>query len=326
MTKKNILILSAGRRVSLVHGFVEAARECSKVDIKVYTADMSPHLSAACQISDGQFTLPHVSNDGYEHALAELCQSESIGIVIPTIDTELHILAGLRDRFIKSGVTVLVCDSDFVNICDDKRKTAKFFCQKQLPTPDLYDPLELTFPVLVKPYDGSLSAGVYLLKSQQDLTANILDNPKNIYCKYIDHTKYEEFTVDMYYDKHSVLKCVVPRKRLEVRGGEVAKALADKNEIVQFLFDHLRRVEGARGCLTLQLFRNSKTLDHQYIEINARFGGGYPLSRLAGADFQKWILQEYLLNQSLEVMNEWREKTLMLRYDAEVIVNNYAEK
>lgn len=325
----NILVTSAGRRVSLVRGFMDAVkaretgRQASSPDpqgIRVYTADLRPDLSAACQISDGFFLLPHVRSEEYPEALLDLCRAQKVRVVVPTIDTELQVLSTLRDTFASHGIELLVCDPALITICRDKRLTADFFDRHGLHTPALYDRAQLQFPVLVKPYDGSLSAGVQLLHSQRDVTDAILQNPKNIFCEYVDHATHDEVTVDMYYDRGGALKCVVPRTRIEVRGGEVAKALTEKNEIVSTLFGAMGQVEGARGCLTLQLFRNRQTHAHCFIEINARFGGGYPLSRLAGADFQAWIIDEYVDGRPVAEYRDWKDNLLMLRYDAEVLV------
>lgn len=319
----NILILSAGRRVSLVRGFQSAVAAEQGLSAKVLAADMYPDLSAACQISDGAIRLPHVFDDAYSGALMEICRSLDVRLVVPTIDTELPILADLRADFRMAGIELLVSSEKFVAECSDKRRTAQFFENHNLPTPALYSPESATFPVLVKPYDGSCSAGIVKISSPDQITDQIRSDPKNIYCQYIDHAEHSEYTVDLYYDRTSKLRCVVPRRRLEVRGGEVAKAVTERNEIVSSLFKSLNTLDGARGCLTLQLFRHNQTGEHWYIEINARFGGGYPLSRLAGADFQSWLIGEYLLGRPVETFDNWRENMLMLRYDAEVIIDDY---
>jgi len=84
----------------------------------------------------------------------------------------------------------------------------------------------------------------------------------------------------------------------------------------------MKIVDGARGCLTVQFFLNKKTNHIVGIEINPRFGGGYPLSYLAGANFPGWIIQEYLLNESIEYSETWEDNLLMLRYDHEILVKN----
>jgi len=214
---------------------------------------------------------------------------------------------------------VLICSNALVSAFADKRLTAQFFEEHELHTPALYPKDALKFPVFVKPYDGSLSAGAHLLKSEKDLTPAILQNEKNIFCEYIDHSAHSEFTCDLYFDRYSDLKCAVPRKRLEVRGGEVSKGEACKNEIVDLLFNSFAHLEGARGVLTVQLFRHDETEQSVFIEVNPRFGGGYPLSRCAGADYQTWLLQEYLGNETIPVFHNWQDGAIMLRYDAEIM-------
>ena len=59
------------------------------------------------------------------------------------------------------------------------------------------------------------------------------------------------------------------------------------------------------------------------IEINPRFGGGYPLSYLAGANFPQWLIQEYLTtDDEIPFFNDWEQNLMMLRYDDKVLVHN----
>jgi carbamoyl-phosphate synthase large subunit len=52
-------------------------------------------------------------------------------------------------------------------------------------------------------------------------------------------------------------------------------------------------------------------------EINARFGGGYPIAHHAGATFTKWLLEE-AAGMPSSANNEWRSGVRMLRYDQAV--------
>ena len=52
----NILITSAGRRVSLVRFFQKELKSFF-TDAKVFTTDLNPNYAAACQISDGFLNL-----------------------------------------------------------------------------------------------------------------------------------------------------------------------------------------------------------------------------------------------------------------------------
>lgn len=313
----NVLILSAGRRVSLVKGFQEAARGRG---VGVFTADAAPELSAAAQVSDRSFRLPRVSAADYADALFNLCAREQVKLVVPTIDTELPALAEQRARFEAAGVTLLVCDAPLVEAFGDKRLTADFFAARGLETATLYAREAIRYPVFVKPYDGSLSAGAVLVRSEAEMTPALRDNPRNIFCEYIDHADHTEYTCDLYFDRAGALKCAVPRQRIEVRGGEVSKGRTAKGDVEQIFFDKLGRIDGARGVLTVQLFRNNNTGRLVFNEVNARFGGGYPLTRHAGADFQAWLTEEYLFGGAPSVWRDWKAGVLMLRYDAEVII------
>jgi len=181
----------------------------------------------------------------------------------------------------------------------------------------------LKFPLFIKPNNGSRSIDTFYIESKEDITDYHLQNEKFMFLEYIDHSKNDEFTCDTYYGKDNKLKCVVPRKRIEVRDGEVNKGKTEKNELVNYIKALLNKVEGALGCLTMQFFLNRETREIVAIEINPRFGGGYPLSYLAGANFPKWIIEEYMLNKKISYFEGWEDNLLMLRYDKEVLVHKY---
>ena len=74
----------------------------------------------------------------------------------------------------------------------------------------------------------------------------------------------------------------------------------------------------------MQVFVQNDTQTIYAIEINPRFGGGFPLSYLAGANYPKWIIEEYLIGNEIPVFHDWQKNMLMLRYDHEVIVPNFS--
>src|SRR5690606_19102883 len=95
--------------------------------------------------------------------------------------------------------------------------------------------------------------------------------------------------------------------------------VALKGRTYAYLRDRLGTVEGARGCLTLQLFVSRNEDRWVASELNARFGGGYPLSYHAGADYPEWLIREYLLCEQVPFYDGWKEGTAMVRHDTEII-------
>lgn len=320
----NILITSAGQRVSLVKAF---QKELKKLDCNnnVYTVDLNPKLAPACYISDGYRKVGKVTSPDYVDELLTICKDFGIKIIVPTIDTELLVLAENRELFINEGILPVVSELNFVKKCRDKRIINQFFIENKIEIPKAMDKESLSFPFFIKPYDGSLSKDIFLIKNETELTDYHFSNPKLMFMEYIDHTEHDEYTVDTYYNKNGILKCIVPRKRIFVRAGEVNKAVTHKNEIVDYVKERLTYIEGAVGCLTMQFFFNQQTKRIIGIEINPRFGGGYPLSYLAGANYPKFIIDEYIFNKNIDFFNDWENNLLMLRYDDEVLVRNYEE-
>lgn len=97
---KNILITSAGKRVTLVEIFKKALKSYGS-EAMVYTTDMNPLLAPAGIVSDKCFKVPRVTNPDYISILLSICINHDVGMVIPTIDTELLILS--ENKKIVSG-------------------------------------------------------------------------------------------------------------------------------------------------------------------------------------------------------------------------------
>ncbi len=319
MEKTNILITSAGKRVALTRYFKETLRRFFP-EAKVYTTDMRPDMAPAAYVSDGCFAVPRVTAPEYPDLLLSLCLENGVGIVVPTIDTELMVLAAQKERFLAEGIHVIVGDEAFVGVCRDKRLTGDFFANHDIRVPRPIDKHHPTFPLFAKPYDGSLSTNLHFITKPEELTDDILHDEKLMFMEYIDRKVYREYTVDMYFGHDHEVKSIVPRERIEIRAGEINKGRTAKNAIVPYLRERLSRIEGCVGCICMQLFFHPDTHDIVGIEVNPRFGGGYPLTYMSGANYPELLIREYLLGESIAYSDAWTDGMLMLRYDDAVFV------
>lgn len=317
--KRNILISSAGKRVELLQEF---RRELERLtpEGRILAADMNPSMAPACVIADEAFTVPRATANSYIPSLLEICVANDVRVVVPTIDTELEALAAARPLFLNEGIEVLVPDPDFTAACRDKRKSEALFQKIDIRTPEPRDKRNPVFPMFAKPYDGSLSTNIHIIHDSEALTKEILEDPKLLFMELIDKKEYKEFTVDIYFGCDGKAKGIVPRERIEVRSGEINKGATRKNFILDYLRDRIDRLKGVRGCVCMQLFFRESDNDIVGIEINPRFGGGYPLSYYAGANFPALIIKEYIKNEPTSYSDDWTAGTLMLRFDSQVIV------
>lgn len=318
--QRNILITSAGQRVVLTEIFKNSLATLH-LEGKVFTTDMNPRMAPAGYVSDGCFEVERCTAPTYITHLLELCQLHDIGILVPTIDTELLILAQHKEAFAAAGIHVMVSDESFISKCRDKRKTAKLFANLGIDVPREIDKFHPTFPLFAKPYDGSLSTNLHVIRHQEELTSELLADEKLIFMEYINPEEFKEFTVDMYYGSDHQVKSIVPRERLKIRAGEINKGITQKNSLVAFLKKRMDYLPGVVGCICIQLFYRETDERVYGIEINPRFGGGYPLSYYAGANFAEFMLREYCLGEKITYQDNWKNHTLMLRYDREIIVH-----
>ncbi|MDB9150927.1 ATP-grasp domain-containing protein [Parabacteroides distasonis] len=310
----NIIITSAGQRVALVRDFKETLVRFFPT-AKVFTTDMNPELAPAAYVSDGCFEVLRVTDENYIPQLLDICKNNEIGMIVPTIDTELLVLAKNKKLFNDNGIIVSVSDLDFITVCRDKRNTGDFLEEHNIRVPKEVDKYNPTFPLFAKPYDGSLSTNLHYIKNAEELTQEILDDPKLLFMEYIDKETYKEYTIDMYYGKDNRVKCIVPRERIKIRAGEINKGLTVKHPLMEYIKERLDKIEGCIGCICIQVFFNPETEDVVGIEINPRFGGGYPQSYAAGGNYPEMLIKEYFLGEEISYIDDWKDNLLMLRFD-----------
>lgn len=314
--KNNILITSIGRRVELVESFVNSAKELLSAD--VYGTELNPTMSSASRFVRTCFEMPRIDSRDYIEKLESLCVENNIGLVVPTLDTELLLLSSNRDRFENLGIHIVVSDFDLVTKCRDKRLTVDLFNSLSIPVPQELSLHDDVYPKFGKPISGSLSKGLVRINSEDEITKDLYTRNDMIFMEYINPLEYDEYTVDAYFNKVGSCKALVPRKRIEVRGGEISKGVTDKGEVYAELLKRLDFIKGARGVLTVQVFVNKANHQIKGIEINPRFGGGFPLALAAGADYPSWLIQEYLMNREIDLFSDWTDGHKMIRYDRAV--------
>jgi carbamoyl-phosphate synthase large subunit len=315
----NILFTSAGRRVALIKAFQKSMQQLD-IKGKTVTTDLKKNAPASF-VADIAELVPRVDNPDYIDSLLNICTKHKIDLLIPLIDTELHLLAPHQQRFAEIGVKLLVSSPATNEICFDKNNTAKFFQEIGVKTPKIYSKDQyhtLTYPAILKPANGSCSVGLHKLNNQQEL---------EFFSQYVSGAIVqelivgEEYTIDVLADLQGKVISAVPRLRLETRAGEISKGITVKNSSLIAAAKHVvESLPGAVGCITVQCFLQTNG-EIIFIEINPRFGGGYPLSYQAGADFPAWIIQLIQGEIPNTAIDEWQDGLVMLRYDDAIFVN-----
>jgi carbamoyl-phosphate synthase large subunit len=318
----NFLVSSAGRRGELVEILRETISFLGRCG-GVYCVDRS-HMSAAGRIADGLDIVPSIEDPSFVDAVLRVCAARRISHLIPTIDTELLVYAQNRKAFEDAGVHVWVSSPRVIQIAQDKRLTNQWLTEHDFPAPDQLDVAtalqtpDLTYPVIAKPAHGSSSIGLVRIDDRARLETH---SPRADYV--VEQVASgDEFTVDVWVDNNGVCRAAVPRRRIEVRAGEVSKGVTVRDESLMALAtDVVSALPGARGVLNVQVFSDADRGVQQVIEINARFGGGFPLSWAAGARMPVWGVHEFEgTGPTQPELSQWTSGLVMLRYDQGVYV------
>lgn len=232
--------------------------------------------------------------------------------------------ASHRDAFARIGTTVAVSSPEVVAIGGDKSRTHAWLVAQGLPTVRqatigevLADPAAWPYPFVVKPAAGSSSIGVAIVRDRSHLEAV----PRGGFIAQSLATGIEH-TIDILATRRGRCLCAVPRRRFEVRAGEVSKGMTVRSAALEGLATRIcEALPGAYGCLNVQVFLDEATGAMNVIELNPRFGGGYPLSWEAGAKYPRWMIEEILKLPSTASATGWRDRLVMLRYDDAVFVD-----
>jgi len=315
----NVLFTCVGRRVSLVESFRDAGDELG-LAVKIFGTELD-ELNPALHVCDEGFIVPRISNERYIGRLLEIVKKKNIRLIVPTIDLDLRVLSENVKYFADAGCTVLVSRPDVIEVCRDKRKMSRVLKSNgfgDCETADVEAVMaqqDIQWPLFLKPYDGHAGKHNAIVNSREELTFFAKRIPNCIVQKYINGT---EFTCDAYVDFNMQVRCVVPRKRIEVRAGEVSKGQVVRDQKIESEVKRLVEIlEAGPGVITVQLF-SCEEGQIRFIEVNPRFGGGVPLSIRAGANFPKWVLQELNGQKPLIENSKIMDKLIMLRFDAEI--------
>jgi len=319
----NVLILSAGRRVELVNCFKSAAIRM-KIKSIIAAGDCSD-TAPALYFADKICLLKPINDPGYIESIISTCNKEKISLIIPTIDTDLLLLAENKLKIERETKAVLlISNKKVIEICRDKNITQTYLEKNGFKIPKSYKKSELIkgkikFPLFIKPKSGSSSINTFKVNNKKELEIYTSIVKDAVIQEFIEG---DEFTVDVFLDFKSKIITVVPRLRIATRSGEIAKGRIVKDRDIIEDVTRLMTVLKPIGHITVQLMKTKKGIE--YIEINPRFGGGAPMSIKSGADSCE-NLYKLLMGKNLEYSENYRENITFLRFDESICLDENME-
>lgn len=325
----NILLTSVGRRSYLVQYFKEVIGDEGKVHVS-----NSTELTPAFTVADQSVVTPLIYSDDYIPFLISYCKEHKISALISLFDIDLPILSENKKLFNDIGVEVIVSDKTVIDVCNDKYTTYKFLKQNGFLAPETFlsvdetlmaiNNKEINYPLIVKPRWGMGSIGVLIAENEEELVVfykKSLSHIKNSYLKYESNEnlnesviiqeklKGQEYGLDVINDLDKEYKNTVVKVKHAMRSGETDCAETVNSLRLKTLGSSISKKLSHIGNLDVDVFMVN---DKPYIlEMNARFGGGYPFSHIAGINLPQAIINwakgecvpEEILNERFGVLS-----------------------
>lgn len=335
----NILFTCAGRRNYLINYFKEAL----KGEGKVFATDMQ--LTAPALVdADVAIQVPAIYSEEYIPSLLRIVKENDINCVISLNDLELPILSEAKDQIESLGAKVIVADEHAIKIAFDKWETVKFLEANGLKSPKTYIDFEeakkaiesggLKFPLVIKPRWGSASIGIDFPETMEEL--ELAYKLQNIRLKRtilaeaskedIDHAILiqekipgKEYGMDVLNDFEGNYVGTFVREKIQMRSGETDKAISviDKRfeQVGKIIGDNLKHI----GNLDCDVFEHNGEL--YVLELNPRFGGGYPFSHEAGNNTAAIYIEWLKGNKDIAQHSNYKEGIMFSKCDRLLKVN-----
>lgn len=313
----NILITSVGRRGYIVKYFKDVLGSTGKVHVS-----NSSRYSPAFSYADAFVITPLIYDNNYISFLKKYCLDNEINAIISLFDIDLLVLSKHKKEFSDIGINVLVSSENVIETCNDKWKSSKFFIANGFCIPKTYirkeDALEairnrtLNYPLILKPRWGMGSNSIFIADNEIELEVFYQKINKQIeetYLKYEsaktkglnvliqEKLEGQEYGADIINDLEGNFANCIIKKKLSMRAGETDCAVVIDDSRIYETGKHLANCLQHIANLDVDMFICN---DRVYIlEMNARFGGGYPFSHIAGVDLPRAIIS-WLKNEKID--------------------------
>lgn len=312
--KLNLLFTSVGRRSYLVEYFKEALNGNGSVHV-ANSSDTSP----AFRVADYSVVTPLIYDENYIPFLLDYCKNNSINAIISLFDIDLPILSQNKEKFKEIGTSVIVSAPEVIDRCNDKWNTYKFLTGAGFNAPATYINIEdalndidngkISFPLMVKPRWGMGSIAVFEAENKEELKVfykKVQRNIMNTYLKYESNQDSEkcvliqekiigqEYGLDIINDLNGNYVNTICKMKRAMRSGETDCAVTVSDSELVSIGEKLSKSMGHIGNLDVDVFKGKNAV--YVLEMNARFGGGYPFSHMAGVNLPlaivKWLRGE----------------------------------
>ncbi len=298
----NLLFCTIGRRGYIVDYFRKNLPEGSKVIGTSDRDNCDQGFAPGFYYCDKHFIVASIhKEEQYINELLTICKDEKVDLLLSFYDFDSYILSKHIDKFKALGVKPIISSYQVNKISFDKLETYKYLIDNGFKTPwtksmeDIHHKEIPSYPVIVKPRFGFGSHAINIArnKNEIDFFLNYYADEEMIVQQMLSG---HEHSFDILNDLNGNPITAVVKRKINMRSGETDQGYTLKDEYLMNVGLQLGKKLGHIGPLDVDFFLVE---GKPYIlELNPRFGGGYPTTHLSGIDFTKLLIN--MVNNRLD--------------------------
>lgn len=295
----NILLSAVGRRAYLVEYFQNIVHPLGG---KVYATNTIPDATGFI-VADEARVVPASASEGYVDQMVSLCREWRIKLLFSLHDWDAPVIARARQRFLEVGTIPVMGSSSLMATCLDKYAAIGVMESIGIKSPRTVLSVEdaikdLSFPMVVKPRWGQGSLGLFTVRNEDELRAafylsTIEANRFADVCHEMDALEPqviiqecvsgEEYGCDIVNDLNGRFRKAFVKHKFAMRSGETDAAESVLCPQIETAAARVGEWSKHLGCMDSDWIIGADGVP-VLIELNPRFGGGYPFTYCAGAN------------------------------------------
>ena len=322
MERTTILLTGAGAPV--MPGILRCLKAANDKRLLLVGVDMNPF--AACRAEfEAFYTVPAASQESFVEQLLDICEKESVALIIPCVTRELKKLAQCKLQFEQKGIKIAVMERERLDIVNDKGKLLTWMKENGLPVPDFYlvenwEQMERAAYAVgwpekafcAKAVQGNGSRAIRVIETAEALAKDFFERkPDGMVISYEDlktillarqpwpYTMMAmeflpgtEYAVDILADRGEILASVCRKASLVVSSNQMQCIVEDHEQVQSLCAQVVKKLE-LSGNIGFDL-KEDALGSPQVMEINPRFTGGIVACCAAGVNLPYLGIQYWL--------------------------------